>query len=101
MGEKRCKYLLPSQRDRNEYEKKTDCDYLMLLLFQFKVELSGKLRHIDKTVSLLMTLLVVLVAGNLLSSSPSQDLPYFTIVPWKFTILEIIPGAQKHFKSSD
>ena len=76
----------------------------MLLLFQFKVELTGKLRHIDKTVSLLMILmvvLVVLVAGNLLSSLPSQYLPYFTIVPWKFTILEIIPGAQKHFKSSN
>lgn len=81
--------------------RKTGCVYLMLLLFQFKVELTGKLRHIDKSVSLLMTLLVVLVAGNLLSSSPSQYPPYFTIVPWKFTILEIIPGAQKHFKSSN
>lgn len=81
MGKKGVSICYPAKELGMNMRKKTDCDYLMLLLFQFKVELSGEMRHIDKTVSLLMTLLVVLVAGNLLSSSPSQDLPYFTIVP--------------------
>ena len=54
-------------------KKKVSCVYLILLLFQFKVELTRKLRH--EVVSLLVMLSVVLVAGNPLSSPPSQVFP--------------------------